>query len=116
MDLPLVQGHARGPGVSVARKRKHQGPQELPPSEAYAPLLAAIDAALARVQAAEQDLDEREADLRLALAREAKVSPARLVVGHWYCPANGSRRCAYNERFDPCHDHCLFCGHPSDRA
>lgn len=72
----------------------------------------------------QQAANERIARLKLeaaqilvGLAEELKdLAPADLHFGGWKCEGSPTDYCIYNNEKDRWHDHCLFCGEPSDRG
>lgn len=82
---------------------------------------ARTGAALFQIQ---QAANERIARLKLeaaqilvGLADELKdIDPKSLFFGGWECKGSPTDYCIYDNDEDNWHDHCLFCGEPSDRG
>jgi len=93
------------------------------------------DPALGAIELEILDLDDKISHLKwkyeklaIALINKAlgegnKYTQDQLVHGPWECPPEFSGpiiksptgRCVYDDRNDPCHDECLFCGEPRER-
>lgn len=82
---------------------------------------ASTGAALFQMQQAAEEriarLKQEAAQILVGLADELKdIEPCYLHFGYEKCEGSPTDHCLYNDAIDSWHDHCLFCGEPSDRG
>jgi len=78
-------------------------------------LAASVCESEAVLAKAQRDLDERQYELREALAKMFGVEVSCIELGSWACETSPTGQCVYDCIKDPALDECLFCGQPDER-